>query len=249
MAPTSASSKSIARMARAFKIQAIAERVESRDVMKRLGELGVSFAQGYFIAVPQSVCELPVRSATASQRLAPSRNACIMAVGYPLLALCLNVPSMRETLSKRSASRDGLRESWTSLRRFRKGSLSAARRMTHRQRMTTAIMQALTTSHRLCIAPMMDRTDRHFRYFLRAARAERAALHGDDHGASAAARRRRAAAALRCSEHPVALQLGGSEPDELAAAATIGARRATTRSTSTSAARATACRRGASVRR
>jgi EAL domain-containing protein (putative c-di-GMP-specific phosphodiesterase class I) len=49
-------------MARAFKIQAIAERVESRDVMKRLGELGVAFAQGYFISVPQPVSELPIRS-------------------------------------------------------------------------------------------------------------------------------------------------------------------------------------------
>jgi diguanylate cyclase (GGDEF)-like protein/PAS domain S-box-containing protein len=54
--------ESIARMARAFKIQAIAERVESRDVMKRLGELGVAFAQGFFIAVPQPVSELPVRA-------------------------------------------------------------------------------------------------------------------------------------------------------------------------------------------
>ena len=54
--------ESIARMARAFKIHAIAERVESRDVMKRLGELGVSFAQGFFIAVPQPVSELPIRS-------------------------------------------------------------------------------------------------------------------------------------------------------------------------------------------
>jgi EAL domain-containing protein (putative c-di-GMP-specific phosphodiesterase class I) len=48
-------------MARAFKIHAIAERVESRDVMKRLGELGVAFAQGYFIAVPRPVAELPSR--------------------------------------------------------------------------------------------------------------------------------------------------------------------------------------------
>jgi diguanylate cyclase (GGDEF)-like protein/PAS domain S-box-containing protein len=54
--------ESIARMAKAFNIEAIAERVESRDVMKRLGELGVAFAQGFFIAVPQSVSELPVRS-------------------------------------------------------------------------------------------------------------------------------------------------------------------------------------------
>jgi diguanylate cyclase (GGDEF)-like protein/PAS domain S-box-containing protein len=56
--------ESIARMARAFKIHAIAERVESRDVMKRLGELGVSFAQGFFIAVPQPVSELPARPHT-----------------------------------------------------------------------------------------------------------------------------------------------------------------------------------------
>ena len=54
--------ESIARMARAFNIQAIAERVESREVMKRLGELGVSFAQGFFVAVPQPVSELPIRS-------------------------------------------------------------------------------------------------------------------------------------------------------------------------------------------
>jgi diguanylate cyclase (GGDEF)-like protein/PAS domain S-box-containing protein len=60
--------ESIARMARAFKIQAIAERVESRDVMKRLGELGVAFAQGYFIAVPQPVSELPVRASIGKIR-------------------------------------------------------------------------------------------------------------------------------------------------------------------------------------
>jgi len=53
--------EAIARMAKAFAIQAIAERVESREVMQRLGELGVSFAQGFFIAVPQSVAELPIR--------------------------------------------------------------------------------------------------------------------------------------------------------------------------------------------
>jgi diguanylate cyclase (GGDEF)-like protein/PAS domain S-box-containing protein len=63
--------ESIARMARAFKIHAIAERVESRDVMKRLGELGVSFAQGYFIAVPQPVSELPVRSSPPIRKAGP----------------------------------------------------------------------------------------------------------------------------------------------------------------------------------
>ena len=52
----------IARMAKALKIQTIAERVEGRDVLKRLGEIGISFAQGFFIAVPQPVSELPIRS-------------------------------------------------------------------------------------------------------------------------------------------------------------------------------------------
>jgi diguanylate cyclase (GGDEF)-like protein/PAS domain S-box-containing protein len=51
----------IARMARAFRIQTIAERVESRAVLTRLGEIGISFAQGYFIAVPQPISELPLR--------------------------------------------------------------------------------------------------------------------------------------------------------------------------------------------
>ena len=54
--------EAIARMAKAFKIETIAERVESYEVMMRLGELGVSFAQGFFIAVPQSVAELPTHS-------------------------------------------------------------------------------------------------------------------------------------------------------------------------------------------
>ena len=36
-------------------------------------------------------------------------------------------------------------------------------------------------SHRLCVAPMMDWTDRHCRYFLRLITRARAALHRDDH--------------------------------------------------------------------
>jgi EAL domain-containing protein (putative c-di-GMP-specific phosphodiesterase class I) len=52
--------EAIARMARAFNIEAIAERVESREVMRRLGELGVAYAQGFFVAVPQPVSELPI---------------------------------------------------------------------------------------------------------------------------------------------------------------------------------------------
>lgn len=76
---------------------------------------------------------------------------------------------------------------------------------------------------RLCIAPMMDRSDRHFRYLTRLLAPHallytemitaRALLHGD------------AARLLRFdpAEHAVALQLGGSEPAELAAAAALGA--------------------------
>jgi tRNA-dihydrouridine synthase A len=76
---------------------------------------------------------------------------------------------------------------------------------------------------RLCVAPMMDWTDRHCRYFHRllapAARlytemvTTGAVLHGD----------REHLLGFDPAEHPVALQLGGSEPEELAAAARIGA--------------------------
>ena len=79
-------------------------------------------------------------------------------------------------------------------------------------------------SHRLCTAPMMDWTDRHCRYFLRqvSARARlytemittAALIHGDVErhlGFSEA-------------EHPVALQLGGSEPEALARCARLGER-------------------------
>jgi tRNA-dihydrouridine synthase A len=79
-------------------------------------------------------------------------------------------------------------------------------------------------SHRLCVAPMMAWTDRHERYFLRLiARHVRlytemiptgAILFGD------------ADRFLRFdpAEHPVALQLGGADPDALARCAEIGQR-------------------------
>jgi tRNA-dihydrouridine synthase A len=70
---------------------------------------------------------------------------------------------------------------------------------------------------------MMDRTDRHFRYFMRMLAPQcwlytemipvGALVHGD------AERHLRFDAA----EHPVALQLGGSDPDQLATAAALGA--------------------------
>ncbi|HEU4618613.1 MAG TPA: tRNA dihydrouridine(20/20a) synthase DusA [Gammaproteobacteria bacterium] len=76
---------------------------------------------------------------------------------------------------------------------------------------------------RLAVAPMMERTDRHCRYFLRLLAphawlytemvTSAALLHGD----------RRALLEFSAAEHPVALQLGGSEPGDLAAAAALGA--------------------------
>ncbi|MEO9652796.1 MAG: tRNA-dihydrouridine synthase, partial [Roseobacter sp.] len=81
----------------------------------------------------------------------------------------------------------------------------------------------LTRAARLSVAPMMDWTDRHCRYMHRLfskqtllytemvtspALVRGGALHLLDHDTS---------------EHPVALQLGGSDPDELAEAARIGA--------------------------
>jgi len=76
---------------------------------------------------------------------------------------------------------------------------------------------------RLSVAPMMEWTDRHCRVFLRAITKKTllytemvhsgAVLHGD-------AQRHLGHDAV---EHPLALQLGGSEPDDLAAAATQGA--------------------------
>jgi tRNA-dihydrouridine synthase A len=76
--------------------------------------------------------------------------------------------------------------------------------------------------HRFSVAPMMDWTDRHCRVFhrLMTRRARLytemlttgAILHGD----------RRRLLGFDASEHPVALQLGGSDPRDLAVAAKIG---------------------------
>ena len=77
--------------------------------------------------------------------------------------------------------------------------------------------------HRFSAAPMMDWTDRHCRFFHRLLSAHAllytemvttgAILHGP----------RDRLLAFDPAEHPVALQLGGSEPDDLATAARIGA--------------------------
>jgi len=82
---------------------------------------------------------------------------------------------------------------------------------------------AAPPSHRLSVAPMMDRTDRHFRYMLRQITRRtllysemvtaRAVLHGD-------VERLLGFSAI---EGPLVLQLGGDRPAELAAAARLGA--------------------------
>ena len=79
-------------------------------------------------------------------------------------------------------------------------------------------------AHRFCTAPMMDWSDRHCRFFFRQL-APRAVVYSE----------MITTAALTYgdvprhldfdpAEHPVALQLGGSEPGELAACARLGAR-------------------------
>src|SRR5947207_9982058 len=77
-------------------------------------------------------------------------------------------------------------------------------------------------AHRFCVAPMMDWTDRHCRVFhrLMTRRARLytemlttgAIIHGD----------RQRLLGFDASEHPVALQLGGSSPRDLATCAKIG---------------------------
>ena len=76
-------------------------------------------------------------------------------------------------------------------------------------------------SHRLCVAPMMDWTDRHCRYFLRQVSSRAflytemitsgALIHGD------VGRHLE----FNKEEHPVAAQLGGSEPEDLARCAEL----------------------------
>jgi tRNA-dihydrouridine synthase A len=77
-------------------------------------------------------------------------------------------------------------------------------------------------SHRLCVAPMMEWTDRHERYFLRLiARKVRLYTEMIPTGAILLGDTDRF---LRFdpAEHPVALQLGGADPDALARCAAIG---------------------------
>ena len=77
--------------------------------------------------------------------------------------------------------------------------------------------------HRFSIAPMMDWTDRHCRFFLRLI-TRRALLYSEmvTTGAIIHGDRDRFLA-FHPGEHPVALQLGGAEPAELVLAARAGA--------------------------
>lgn len=87
----------------------------------------------------------------------------------------------------------------------------------------TTSPRATDGAYRFCVAPMMDWTDRHCRFFHRIlSRRARlytemltagAVLHGD----------RNRLLGFDSSEHPLALQLGGSDPTQLAAAAEVGA--------------------------
>jgi tRNA-dihydrouridine synthase A len=76
---------------------------------------------------------------------------------------------------------------------------------------------------RISVAPMMDWTDRHCRYFLRGFSPD-FLLYTEMITAAAILRGNRdRLLAYDAAEHPVALQLGGSDPADLATAARIGA--------------------------
>ncbi|RUP11064.1 tRNA dihydrouridine(20/20a) synthase DusA [Hyphomicrobium sp.] len=78
-------------------------------------------------------------------------------------------------------------------------------------------------SHRFCIAPMMDWTDRHCRVFHRGL-TKRALLYTEMVTADAVIRGdRQRLLGFSAIEHPIALQLGGSDSAKLAEAAAIGA--------------------------
>ena len=84
-------------------------------------------------------------------------------------------------------------------------------------------IHAATRARRLSVAPMMDWTDRHYRRFVRLL-APRALLYSEMVVAEAILRGDRARLLDHdAAEQPLALQLGGSDPAALAAAARVGA--------------------------
>src|SRR5580698_5719757 len=82
--------------------------------------------------------------------------------------------------------------------------------------------QSTSIDRRVSVAPMMDWTDRHCRYFLRGF-APHTLLYTEMITSAAILRGDRdRLLAFDPEEHPVALQLGGSDPTDLAKAAKIG---------------------------
>ncbi|MFA7503302.1 MAG: tRNA dihydrouridine(20/20a) synthase DusA [Burkholderiaceae bacterium] len=78
------------------------------------------------------------------------------------------------------------------------------------------------SAHAFCVAPMVDLTDRHCRYFHRLL-SRHARLYTEMLSTKAVLLGDRARVLdFDAAEHPVALQLGGSDPAELAAAARVG---------------------------
>ncbi|MGB4865314.1 MAG: tRNA dihydrouridine(20/20a) synthase DusA [Hyphomicrobium sp.] len=78
-------------------------------------------------------------------------------------------------------------------------------------------------SRKFCVAPMMDWSDRHCRFFHRQL-TRHAVLYTEMVTADAVLRgNRERLLGFSSDEHPVALQLGGSDPAKLAAAAEVGA--------------------------
>ncbi|UCC13928.1 MAG: tRNA dihydrouridine(20/20a) synthase DusA [Gammaproteobacteria bacterium] len=82
-------------------------------------------------------------------------------------------------------------------------------------------LMSRSPDYRLCVAPMMDWTDRHCRYFHRIL-APDARLYTEMVTAAAVVRGDRdRLLAFDPTEHPLALQLGGSDPEEMAQAASL----------------------------
>jgi tRNA-dihydrouridine synthase A len=76
--------------------------------------------------------------------------------------------------------------------------------------------------HRFSVAPMMEWTDRHERYFLRQI-SRRALLYTEMVTAEAVIHgNRERLLGFSAGEHPIALQLGGADPDRMALAAEVG---------------------------
>src|SRR5215510_1533731 len=81
---------------------------------------------------------------------------------------------------------------------------------------------SVSLDRRVCVAPMMDYTDRHCRYLLRLL-SPSALLYTEMITATALLRGdAQRLLDFDTAEHPVALQLGGSDPQELAQAARLG---------------------------